>query len=119
MATVPQALPTNKRPDNLYDWKEHEATQAYREDQDRVPAPTQQPVCYTAHLHGEYGWALRDCTDAVWFLPDDGGRLLLHNEDIPALVLGGRVDLATQQRVLDNRTGNLARIATTRRQEVQ
>jgi hypothetical protein len=120
MATtsVTVSFPKNKAT-NLYDWQQHEATQAYREDQDRFPTSTQQPVCRYAHFHGEHGWAIRDCTDAVYFLPDAGGRVLLHNVDIPALILGGRVDLAQQQRVLDDRRGTLARIATTRRQEVQ
>jgi hypothetical protein len=118
MATVARSFPQNKAT-NLYDWKEHEALQAGREDQQRFPTPTQQPVCRYAHFHGEHGWAIRDCTDAVYFLPDAGGRVLLHNVDIPALDLHGLVALADQQRVLDTRSGGLARIATTRRQEVQ
>jgi hypothetical protein len=118
MASVPQSSTRNKAT-NLHAWKQHEATHAYTDDQQRFPTPTQQPVCRYAHFHGEHGWALRDCTDAVYFLPDAGGRVLLHNVDIPALDLHGLVALADQQRVLDTRSGGFARIATTRRQEVQ
>jgi hypothetical protein len=120
MATTSVTVSYSKnKATNLHDWKEHEATQAGIEDQQRFPTPTQQPVCWYAFLDDDHGWAILDGTNAWWFLPDDGGRILLHQTDIPALMRLGQVDLAEAQRVLDTRQGDLAGICTSRRQEVQ
>jgi hypothetical protein len=118
MATVPRSFPQNNAT-NLHDWQEHEATQAYREEQQRFPTPTPQPVGWYAFLGDAHGTAVCDGAKAWWFFPDDGGCMLLHPVDMPNLMRLGQVDLVDQQHVLDQRQGDLARIATTRRPEVQ
>ena len=70
------------------------------------PAP-RNPVAFHASFDGLHGQALRDAAGAVWFLADDGSVVLLHNEDAPFLTLFGRVDIAREQRLLDDLHGGL------------
>jgi hypothetical protein len=117
MATV--TLPQISRPDNLHAWQAREYQQAYTEDQQRHGSTTaSQPIIRWAYFHEEHGQAWRDSAGACWFLADDSTtRILLHNEDAPALQLHGLVDVGTQQQILDERRGGLVGVATSRRQE--
>ena len=78
------------------------------------PAPTRNPVAYHASFDGLHGQALRDSAGAVWFLADDGSVVLLHNEDAPYLTLFGRVDIAREQRLLDDLAGSLYELVDAR-----
>jgi hypothetical protein len=100
-------------------WMQAQVTQAIREDQQRPARITTRPaIAFYAFFDGVHGQALRDSTGACWFFADSGGKILLHDTDSQALQLLGRVDLTTQQHVLDTRCGGLAHVASSRRQEV-
>lgn len=117
--TAYQTTTTSRKSLTLETWREREITQAIRDDQHRPTRSTSRPaIAYYAFFEGVHGQALRDSTGTCWFFADSGGKMLLHDTDAPALQLLGRVDLATQQHVLDNRSGGLAKAASVRRQEV-
>ncbi len=65
------------------------------------------PIAYHAFFDGQHGQALRDCMGACWFIADDGSVVLLHDADAPFVQLNGRVDLAAEQRFLDDLNGGL------------
>jgi hypothetical protein len=69
--------------------------------------PERNPVAYFAAFDGQQGQALRDMTGTCWFLGEDGTAVLLRNGDVPFLQLLGRVDLAEEQRLLDELHGGL------------
>ena len=100
---------------NLHDWQAQQATIAYREDQQRVTAPTF-PTFY-AVFQGESGVAYRDAQEACWFLSDDGATLLLHDIDSSHLILLGRLDVAKYQQALDEQTGSLFQLIDNRNSE--
>jgi hypothetical protein len=70
-------------------------------------APSSSPISYHAHFDGLPDSALRDSAGACWFLADDGTATLLHHCDAPFLTLLGWVDLAHEQRILDDLAGSL------------
>ena len=75
---------------------------------------TRNPLAYHASFDGQHGQALRDAAGTVWFLADDGSVVLLHNADAPHLTLFGRVDIAREQRLLDDLHGGLYQLVNVR-----
>ena len=66
------------------------------------------PVAKYATYEGQHGIAYRNTDGGVWFLPDHEDTLtLLHNEDIPDLILHGDLRLIAAQRFQDERFGSL------------
>ena len=81
-------------------------------------SPTQYtPLAYHAAFDGLHGTALRDSAGACWFIADDGTLTLLHNDDTPFLHLNGRVDIAAEQRLLDDLAGGMLAIVEARNTE--
>ena len=72
------------------------------------------PVAFFASFDGQHGQALRDDAGAVWFINDDGSVILLHNDDAPYLMLHGRIDIAQEQRLLDDLHGGLYQLVDSR-----
>ena len=72
----------------------------------QTPA-SRNPLAFHASFDGQHGQALRAAAGAVGFLADDGAVVLLHDADAPYLQLHGRVDLAEEQRLLDDLHGGL------------
>jgi hypothetical protein len=62
------------------------------------------PVAFFASFDGQHGQALRNDAGAVWFINDDAPYLLLH----------GRIDIAQEQRLLDDLHGGLYQLVDSR-----
>jgi hypothetical protein len=78
------------------------------------PAPTRNSIAYHASFDGQHGQSLRPRAVACWFLADEGSVVLLHDDDAPYLQLHGRVDLAREQRLLDDLRGGLYQLVDMR-----
>jgi hypothetical protein len=80
----------------------------------QTPSPVK---AYFATFADVEGVAIRDANRAVWFVNAAQDVTLLHNCDMPALMLHGQADVALAQRVLDDQIG-FAAIACSRQMEV-
>jgi hypothetical protein len=117
--TNPTPARKSNRPSNYYDWMEAETRRSNREDQERpAAAASLKTVARYARLDTVIeGYAVRTPDRRVFFL--DGTTVTeLTNADIPRLTLLGDVTLVEEQQQSDRMRGDVAHIASTRRQEV-